>query len=183
MRKKFSKQERVFIIIDGSNFYHRLKECHLPNLLGFDYQRLSKFLGAQRKIALQKYYIGAVREEQGNEKSKELMRNQRILTGKLKGHGWRLGFGYMLKTDGYHEKGVDVLMAVDLLVGAYENLYDTAVLVSSDTDLLPAMAKVRQLGKKIEYVGFGHRPSFAMQANANVSRLIVASDIKKFLKK
>jgi len=55
----------------------------------------------------------------------------------------------MLKTDEiYHEKGVDVLMAVDLLTGAYENLYDTTILVSSDTDLIPAIEKVRVMKKK-----------------------------------
>ena len=133
-------------------------------------------------IASKKYYIGAIREKRGNKKSKTLMRNQRVLTGRLKREGWELGFGHMLKTDVYHEKGVDVLMAVDLIVGAYENLYDTAILVSSDTDLLPAMQKVRQLKKKIEYIGFGHRPSFAMQAHASISRLITTLDISSFLK-
>jgi len=171
------------VFVDGSNFYNRMKELRLENLLSFDYKRFGKWLAGGRKVLASNYYIGAVREKEGDEKSKILLRNQHRLFARLKGAGWKIHLGYLLKTDGYHEKGVDVRIAVDLLVGAYENLYDTAVLVSSDTDLLPAMAKVRQLGKRIEYVGFGHRRSFAMQANANVSRLIVVSDIKKFLKK
>lgn len=178
------KGERVFIIIDGNNFYHRLKELRFTNLLNFDYGKLEEFLITKRQVVLKKYYIGAIREERGNRKSRKLMRNQRILTGKLQRVGWKIGFGQMLKTDeGYHEKGVDVLMAVDLLVGAYENLYDTAILISSDTDLLPAMDKVRHLKKQIEYVGFGHTPSFAMQAHASISRLIVKSDIISFFSK
>jgi len=36
--------ERVFIIIDGSNFYHRLKELGLKDLLNFDYERFAQFL-------------------------------------------------------------------------------------------------------------------------------------------
>lgn len=176
----FMKQERVFIVIDGSNFYHRLKESKPENLLSFDYKGFSEFLGAKRDVVSKRYYIGAVREERGNRKSKQLMRNQRRLVGKLKKAGWEVKFGTILKTDMYHEKGVDVLMAVDLLVGAYENFYDTAILVSSDTDLLPAVDKVRQLGKQIEYVGFGHRPSFAMQAHASISRLIIKEDVSRF---
>lgn len=77
------------VFVDGSNFYNRMKELRLENLLSFDYKRFEKWLAGGRKVVAPNYYIGAVREEQGNEKSKELMRNQRILTGKLKGYGWR----------------------------------------------------------------------------------------------
>ena len=86
----------------------------------------------------------------------------------------------MLKADGYHEKGVDVLMAVDLLIGAYEDKYDTAILVSSDTGLLPAIEKVRLKGKKIEYIGFSHKPSYAMIANSDVRRLLIKEELEKY---
>jgi uncharacterized LabA/DUF88 family protein len=86
----------------------------------------------------------------------------------------------MLKTDDYHEKGVDVLIAVDLLVGAYEDKYDTAILVSSDTDLLPAIEKVRSMKKKIEYIGFSHKPSYAMIANLDVRRLLIKEELEKY---
>ena len=81
----------------------------------------------------------------------------------------------------YHEKGVDVQIAVDILVGAYENLYDTALAISSDTDLLPAMAKVKSLGKQVEYVGFGHQPSLAMQTAATLSKLILREELPPFI--
>ena len=72
-------------------------------------------------------------------------------------------------------------MAVDLLAGAYENLYDTAILVSSDTDLIPALAKVRAMGKKVEYVGFSHRPSFGLIKHSDIRRLISGGELAKFL--
>ena len=60
-----------------------------------------------------------------------------------------------MKNDGvYHEKGVDVNIAVDILVGTYEDLCDRIILVSSDTDLIPAVNKARGKGKIVEYVGF-----------------------------
>ena len=174
--------ERVFIIIDGSNFYHRLKELKLFNLLSFDYEKFSQFLLGKRNTAVKKYYIGAIREERNNSKSKELMRGQRILTGKLQKYGWKIEFGHMLKNNNaYHEKGVDVLMATDLLIGAYENLYDTAILISSDTDLIPALAKVRLMKKKIEYIGFSHKPSYGLITHSNIRRLLTENDIKQFL--
>ena len=143
--------ERVFLLIDGSNFFHRLRELGMMNLLTFDYRSFAKFLiGNKRTVASQAYYIAPVREEAGNSKSRMLMRDQRIFMNNLQKHGWTIQFGHMLKTDRYHEKGVDVLMATDLLCGAYEDLYDTAILVSSDTDLIPAIQKVRSKGKKVE---------------------------------
>ena len=172
-------KKRVFIIIDGSNFYHRLKELKLKNLLNFNYKKFSEFLVDGGRIAvLKRYYIGAIREESNNPKSRELMKNQQKLIGQLQKSGFEIGFGHMLKTDRYHEKGVDVLMAVDLLVGAYENLYDTVILVSSDTDLIPALDKAREKRKKIEYVGFSHNPSYALIAHSDIRRLLRVEDLK-----
>lgn len=180
----FIMQNRVFIIIDGSNFYHRLKELEFKNLLNFDYEKLTRFLIGKKDLVLRKYYIGAIKEEVDNPKSKELMRSQRILLGKLQKQGWQIGFGHMLKEqDGYHEKGVDVLMAVDLLVGAYEDTYDTAILISSDTDLIPAIKKVRLMKKKVEYIGFSHKPSYGLIGNSDVRRLLIKDELSKYFTK
>jgi len=48
------------------------------------------------------------------------------------------------------EKGIDVLLAVDMVMGAMRDDYDVAVLVSADTDLLPAVEAVLDVGKRIE---------------------------------
>lgn len=155
--------ERILTLIDGSNFYHRLRELQFVDILKFDYQAFANFLVQKRRQVANRYYIGAVREESDNPTSHRLMRSQRILTGNLRKYGWETVFGHMLKNDGvYHEKGVDVLMAVDLVAGAYEDEYDTAILVSSDTDLIPALQKVRSKGKKVEYIGFSHKPSYGL---------------------
>lgn len=172
--------KKVFIIVDGSNFYHRLKELQVAHPLQLDYGKFATFLLHGRSLAAKKYYIGAIREERGNPKSRVLMADQQKLTGRLKRDGWQVGFGHMLKTDGYHEKGVDVQIAVDLLVGAYENLYDTAVLVSSDTDLLPALEKVRLMGKMVEYISFSHKPSYGLITHSDIRRLLTIEDMKRF---
>lgn len=176
-----NNKERVFIIIDGNNFYHRLKELNLSNLLSFDYEKFAQFLVGRRKLVSKNYYIGAIREERNNPKSKELMIGQQRLVGKLKKGNWDIKFGHMLKSDDYHEKGVDVQIAVDIIIGAYENLYDTIILVSSDTDLIPALAKTRLMKKKVEYIGFGHKPSYALIAHSDIRKLLNKEDIDKFL--
>lgn len=48
------------------------------------------------------------------------------------------------------EKGVDVLLALHLALGAHHDLYDVAVVVSADTDLLPAIEEAVRVGKRVE---------------------------------
>ena len=88
----------------------------------------------------------------------------------------------MKSDDKYHEKSVDVNIAIDILVTTYENLADRVILVSSDTDLLPAIKKAKTKGILVEYIGFSHKPSLAMVANCSTSRLLTRGDLRPFIK-
>jgi uncharacterized LabA/DUF88 family protein len=48
------------------------------------------------------------------------------------------------------EKGIDVLLAIDMVLGAVQDRYDVAVLVSADLDLIPALEAVVDRGKWVE---------------------------------
>jgi uncharacterized LabA/DUF88 family protein len=57
-----------------------------------------------------------------------------------------------LKSDGKGEtrqKGVDTLIAIDMLSKAYEDHYDIAVLLSGDEDLLDVVMAVKNAGKRV----------------------------------
>lgn len=109
--------------------------------------------------------------------------HQQKLLAHLKKHNFEYSLGYLLKPDRrFHEKGVDVNIAVDILVSAYEDLCDRIILVSSDTDLLPAIKKPKEKGKIIEYIGFSHQPSLAMIASCSESRLLGREDLTMFVK-
>lgn len=115
-------------------------------------------------------------------KSKELLSKQQKLFSHLKKHKTKYLLGYLLKYNNkYHEKGVDVNIAIDILIATYEDLCDHIILVSSDTDLLPAIKKAKEKGKFIEYIGFSHKPSLALIANCNLSRLLAKEDLEKFI--
>lgn len=58
---------------------------------------------------------------------------------------------------GTTEKGVDTRLAVDMISAAWDNMYDTAVLVSSDRDFVPAVRMLGRRGKKIFQVGIPPR--------------------------
>lgn len=48
------------------------------------------------------------------------------------------------------EKGIDVLLALDLAIGARDSLFDVGIVVSADTDLVPAMEVAMKAGVKVE---------------------------------
>lgn len=58
------------------------------------------------------------------------------------------------------EKGVDVMLAVDLVIGAHSDKFDAAVVFSGDTDLLPAIESATSIGAicdSASWVGGGRR--------------------------
>ncbi|KKR97453.1 MAG: hypothetical protein UU49_C0030G0007 [Candidatus Magasanikbacteria bacterium GW2011_GWC2_41_17] len=170
------------IFIDGSNFYFKMKSLEIKNLSKFKYRELCEYIAGERLIATAGYYVGVVRAKFSDEKGQKMRLAQRKLFNHLHNQQVVVHNGYLMKNDGvYHEKGVDVKIATDLLVGAYENLYDDAIVISSDTDLLPAMQKVKELGKNVEYVGFGHQPALALQTAATRSRLLLIEELEKFV--
>jgi uncharacterized LabA/DUF88 family protein len=175
-------EKRVAVYIDGSNLYHKLKDLKIPNTTEFDYFGLCEFLSRKRKVVSYRYYVGAVRAKDDDPIGQAKRASQQRLFSHLKEQGLLVKPGFLMENGGkYHEKGVDVKIAVDLLVGAYDNLYDVAIVLSSDTDLIPAIKKIRHLGKELEYVGFSHNPSLALQKRANLSRLLLRDDLESFI--
>lgn len=173
--------ERVAVYIDGSNFYFKARSFGVYNTQKFDYLGLAKKIAGERECISLRYYIGVVKAKYDDQKGQELRKGQQKLFSHLRNQGFIIKKGYLMQNNNkFHEKGVDVKLAVDLLVGAYENIYDTAILISSDTDLIPAISKVKHLDKKIEYVGFSHQPSLGMQKYANLSRLLTKEDLEPF---
>ena len=82
----------------------------------------------------------------------------------------------------YHEKGVDVRLAVEMIRYARQDIYDTAYLVSSDTDLVPAVEEVRSLGKKVQYVGIPKGQSYGLTQAADDVRLLRPEEIESIFK-
>ena len=48
------------------------------------------------------------------------------------------------------EKGIDVMMALDIAIGARDDAYGVAVVVSADSDLVPAVEAALDAGKRVE---------------------------------
>jgi len=143
------KKERVAIFIDGSNLYYSLKDLRLRKV---DFKRM---LGAltKNKLLISAFYYNASLNIKVNPKTyweqqkffNELRKipDFNVILCKLREHKRKNG-NYI-----FDVKGDDVHLAVDLVSGAYEDLYDTAIIVSGDEDFVPAIKKAQKLGKKI----------------------------------
>jgi uncharacterized LabA/DUF88 family protein len=180
------KKERVIILIDGSNFYNRRRECNVRahRLTKFSYLDFASHLANGRQVLARNYYIGVIKAHRNNVKGQELRKKQQQLfshlTSKSQKFNIILGENRKSGTD-YHEKGVDVRMAVDIVAGAYEDYYDTAIVVSSDSDLIPAINHARKRGKKIEYIGFIHKPTNDLINKTDAHVLLSKTDVEQFI--
>jgi uncharacterized LabA/DUF88 family protein len=213
--------ERVSIYIDGGNFYHLvLKKLGITEL-DFDFDQFAIFLENGRKIAEKgkRFYIGTVFEKEGDLRSKEAMSKQTKLFTTLRNTQWEIKTSKLrerteeiiidervaecqkikkFRIEKIHytrlrEKGIDVKLATDLIVGAFDDKYDVAVVVSSDNDIIPAIDWVRKrTTKKVEYIGFSildkkdekksTKPSLTLISKTDIQRTLVVPDVEQFIK-
>ena len=131
------------------------------------------------------YYIGKLKRKRGNVKSEKLYAKQQKLIRHLQKQNVHIGFGHLISyPDGtHHEKGVDVLIAVEMIRFALDKKYGVAYLVSSDNDLVPAVKEVQRLGKKVVYVGSSIRKgqSFGLTSICDRTILLQEKDVAPFL--
>ncbi len=217
-----SNNDRVHIFIDGGNFYHLALRKLGSSESNFDFEKFAIFLANGRRIVDmgKRYYIGTVMEKVGDQRSKETMSKQTALFTRLRDTHWEirtsklrkrieeikiddrvLDYKNILKKgiekiqyERLREKGIDVKLATDLIVGAVDNKYDVAIIVSSDADLVPAIDWVRnRTGKKVEYIGFSivdggdskksATPSLTLMAKTDIQRTLIAQDLRSFIQK
>jgi len=215
------KKERVQIFIDGGNFHHLvLKKLDIKEL-DFSFENFIDFLVGDREITElgKRFYIGTIREKTGDEYSKRAMSKQTSLFSTLETKNWQIKTSKLrnrlekividertinykdvlskgitcIEINRKREKGIDVKLATDMIIGAMDDKYDTAILISSDTDLIPAIdIVVKRFKKKIEYIGFSividennpnnnTKPSQGLIGRTNLQRILVKSDILPFV--
>lgn len=148
--------DRVCIFIDGSNFYHALKEAGLP--VSVDFGKLAvEFTGPRKHVHTYYYNAPLVSPRPGEpdfaERDRLRRAQQRFLYALrfIPNLTVRLGRLQRLPDGSYVEKGVDIMIAVDMLTLAFKDRYDVAVLTTSDGDFAHAIETVKfETGKTVE---------------------------------
>ncbi|MFC1682326.1 NYN domain-containing protein [Nanoarchaeota archaeon] len=141
-------KERVMIFIDGSNLYYSLRDLKIKKI---DFKKMLASL-TENKLLVSTFYYNAPLDISVNKK--KYWDQQKFFSFLRKIPDFKVILCRMRKhkKDGelfFDVKGDDVHLAVDLVSGAYENLYDTAIIISGDEDFVPAIQKAQKLGKKI----------------------------------
>src|SRR5947209_14252535 len=87
--------ERALVLIDGSNFYFKLRDLKLHQLLTFNFSHFAKTITGNRRLISATYYVGKVRTD-GTARTQELFNNQRKLLAYLRKHQFTYSLGYLL---------------------------------------------------------------------------------------
>src|SRR3989344_9284002 len=162
---------RIDVLVDGGNWYHALRQHSAGGRKYVNYRALAEWLVgelqkegslfARRSVQIGKWYFTAVPEDDPLFKASMLA----FLSG-------------IADRDGYHvvqfpkrisrvscvecgkqqvrfeEEQVDVAVATQLILRAVEKVVDAVVLVSGDSDYVPAVMAAQEMGMPVFVAGF-----------------------------
>lgn len=140
--------DRVAIFIDGSNLYHSMKNNFGRHDLNFT-EFATKLSEGRRLFRI--YYYNVLQEPAQYPDS--FREQQDFLEALRKTPYLEIRLGSTKKAVGT-EKGIDVMIATDLLYFAWSGFYDVAILVSGDADFAYAVQAVKNMGKHVEVAYF-----------------------------
>ena len=163
------KKERVTIFIDGSNFYHSTKKLDVINKVNF--QKLITELLKEREL-VNVYYYNAALDQGAN--SEIYWKQQKFFNGLRRIPKFKVILCKLRKTKRnniiiYEVKGDDTHLVSDLVGEAYEDHYDTAIIVSGDEDFISPIKRVKKLRKKIENAYFSSSSSYNLRNSCDKS--------------
>ncbi|MGC1377835.1 MAG: NYN domain-containing protein [Anaerolineales bacterium] len=142
--------ERIITYIDGFNLYFGLKSSGWQRYYWLNLSLMAQnLLKPNQKLVSVKYFTSRVAQPAGKRQRQTTyldalatLPNLSIAYGKYQHNPHtcpRCGYIEIIPS----EKMTDVNIAVELLGDAYQNNYDTALLVSADSDLTTSIEKVR----------------------------------------
>jgi len=142
--------ERTIFYIDGFNLYFGIVASGWANLKWLDVNQLAINLSKpNQQIVDVNYFTSRVRNSPDKEKRQntyiealETHSNVHIYYGRYQSNiiqCYRCGHSYSSP----NEKMTDVNIAVRMLMDAFQNKYDTAILISGDSDLIPPIIEIK----------------------------------------
>jgi len=155
------KQERVIVYVDGFNLYFGMMDACFSNCRWLNVKGLAaNLLQANQQLVEVKYFTARVSNNPDKQK------RQATYLDALYEAGVKIFYGhYQLNNiecrrcgniwPDANEKMTDVNIATQLIVDAYQDKYDMAMLISGDSDLVPPIKAVHEnFPKKRVFVAF-----------------------------
>lgn len=146
-----AKKERIIAYIDGFNLYFGLIESGLDYCKWLDINKLvHRLLKPNQELIEIKYFTSRI----NNDPDKQKRQNTYIEA--VESRGAKIYYGNFQKKpveckrcgkiwSDYKEKMTDVNIATYMLIDAYQDSYDMAMLISGDSDLVPPIRAIHDL--------------------------------------
>lgn len=177
---KIEKKERVIAYVDGFNLYFGMKEAGFEHCKWLDLHLLaSNVLKPNQELVGVKYFTSRVGNNPDKQKRQSIYidaletRNVKVIYGHYQSSSIeckRCGFNWPT----YNEKMTYVNIATQMLIDAYQDNFDMAMLISGDSDLVPPIKAIHSLFKqKRVFVAFPpKRQNSSVALNARGSIII-----------
>ena len=139
---------RVCVFIDGSSFYFGLKRNN--RITKVDYFELSKTIAGPDRELVRTYYYNSAYD---STLSPEQFKSQQPFLDLLNKTPYlelRLGRIIPTREGGFKEKGADVKLASDVVYYASRNTFDTAIVITDDTDFVLTISQMKEIGPHLE---------------------------------
>lgn len=175
---KNTKRERVIVYVDGFNLYFGMKEAGYENCKWLDIDNLVKnLLKPNQELQKIKYFTSRV----GNNPEKQ--KRQTTYIEALETKNIKIFYGHYQSDrveckrcgniwPSYNEKMTDVNIATQMIIDAYKDIYDMAMLISGDSDLVPPMKAIHEnFNNKRVFVAFPpkrHNSSVSLAAKGSL---------------
>ena len=144
---------RSLVLVDGQNLYHLAKKSWGSSMSSayswpsYDVEKLSNALVNQtqgRALGEIRFYTGVPNPKTGYNEAYW----DGFCTNKIRRLHRQGIYVYRGRVNvGGQEKGVDVSLAIDLVQATHERRYETAIIVSQDSDFGPAVRLAKQIAK------------------------------------
>ncbi len=155
MKQSYPTQ-RVIVYVDGFNFYYGIKKKPWNKYYWLDIVKLfEQFMLPHQELVAVKYF--SARPLGDPDKS---LRQNAFFQANLENRKFKLILGKYLKKrlecfkchniiNTYEEKESDVNLATQIVADAYQDNCDIVIIVSADSDMIPAIDLAREAGKKV----------------------------------
>lgn len=186
-----ARKERVSVYVDGFNLYFGLRSKNWRKYYWLDLVQLStSLLKPSQELAQVHYFTSRIRDNGTNQADQ---RRQTNYLDALETRGVVLRHeGHFLskkvrcnacgaQRDTYEEKQTDVRIATRILGDAIDDRFDTAIVISGDSDLTPPIQEVRTRfgAKRIIVVFPPNRHSAQLKAVANACFTLGEANLRK----
>lgn len=154
--------ERVMVFIDAG-YWRKSLEDHF-NRVDVDLSKVVTKLLRGRRLVRTYFYTAKIERPPDEYWRNQQAEQQRLLTA-LAHQPFvevRLGRLQFMGGDAPRQKGVDVLLALDMLRFALKGNYDTAILISGDGDFADIVRMVKDEGRRVEVVTFSGTRAHAL---------------------